>query len=62
MTSILPRISAEFETLDELTMRGRVFPASQRGPAMIMSPGVCTRAARWLVLASCANLTGLWVV
>ncbi|CRL28049.1 unnamed protein product [Penicillium camemberti] len=39
MTSILPRISAEFETLDELTMRGRVFPASQRGPAMIMSPG-----------------------
>lgn len=62
MRSVLPPISAEFETLDGLTLRGRVFPVSQRGPAMIMSPGVCTRAARWLVLASCTDLTGLWAV
>ncbi|KIA75679.1 hypothetical protein HK57_00540 [Aspergillus ustus] len=30
----------EFKTLDQLTLRGRLYPASQRGPAIIMNPGV----------------------
>lgn len=54
MMRVLPRVDSEFKTLDGLTLRGWVFPTSQGGPAMIMSPGVRTRAT------SC--LTDLWVV
>ncbi|KAL4881201.1 alpha/beta-hydrolase [Aspergillus karnatakaensis] len=35
----LPREDFDFKTLDGLTLRGWLFPTSQRGPAMIMSPG-----------------------
>jgi hypothetical protein len=38
----LTREDVEFKTLDGLTLRGWLYPAAQRGPAMIMSPGVCT--------------------
>ncbi|KAL4770597.1 DltD N-terminal domain protein [Aspergillus nidulans var. acristatus] len=34
-----PREDFDFKTLDGLTLRGWLFPASQRGPGMIMSPG-----------------------
>jgi hypothetical protein len=30
----------EFKTLDQLTLRARLYPASKRGPALIMNPGV----------------------
>lgn len=36
----LAREDVEFNTLDGLTLRGFLFPASQHGPGMIMSPGV----------------------
>lgn len=35
-----PREDFDFKTLDGLTLRSWLFPASQRGPGMIMSPGV----------------------
>lgn len=38
--SELTREDVEFKTLDGLTLRGWLYPAAQRGPAMIMSPGV----------------------
>lgn len=38
----LLRVDAEFKTLDGLTIRGWLFPTAQRGPGMIMSPGVST--------------------
>lgn len=31
----------EFTTVDGLTLRGRLFPSSTRGPGIIMTPGVC---------------------
>ena len=31
---------AEFKTLDGLTLRGNLYPASSRGPAIIITPGV----------------------
>lgn len=34
------REDVEFQTLDGCTLRGWLFPAAQRGPAVIMSPGV----------------------
>ncbi|GAM36834.1 hypothetical protein TCE0_018f06242 [Talaromyces pinophilus] len=34
-----PREDFDFKTLDGLTLRSWLFPASQRGPGMIMSPG-----------------------
>jgi hypothetical protein len=37
-----PRLNVEFPTLDGLIIRALLFPASGRGPAMIMSPGVRT--------------------
>jgi hypothetical protein len=40
--SVAPREDVEWKTLDGLTLRGWLFPAAQRGPAMIMSPGVST--------------------
>ncbi|KAL7945271.1 Alpha/Beta hydrolase protein [Trichoderma barbatum] len=33
------RLNVEFKTVDGLTLRAYLFPASQRGPALIMSPG-----------------------
>ncbi|KAK4120692.1 DltD N-terminal domain protein [Parathielavia appendiculata] len=33
------RQNVEFKTLDGLTLRGWLFPAPQRGPAIIMTPG-----------------------
>ena len=39
---VLPRHDVEFKTLDGLTLRALLLPASKRGPAMIMSPGVRT--------------------
>ncbi|KAJ5197590.1 Alpha/Beta hydrolase protein [Penicillium cf. viridicatum] len=39
MTRVLPRVDAGFKTLDGMTLRGWVLSTSQRGPAMIMSPG-----------------------
>ncbi|KAI0097582.1 Alpha/Beta hydrolase protein [Nemania sp. FL0031] len=38
-TATLPRVDAEFKTLDGLTLRGWLFPTATRGPGMIMSPG-----------------------
>ncbi|TVY37672.1 Polyketide transferase [Lachnellula subtilissima] len=35
----LPRLDVEFPTLDGLTLRAWLFPASKRGPGMIMTPG-----------------------
>ena len=39
----LTRQDVEFRTLDGLTLRAWLFPASQRGPALIISPGVSDR-------------------
>ncbi|KAJ4293293.1 hypothetical protein N0V90_008575 [Kalmusia sp. IMI 367209] len=36
---VAPRVDAEFTTLDGVVIRGWIFPAAQRGPAMIMTPG-----------------------
>ena len=36
------RKGVNFPTLDGLTLRGWLFPAAQKGPAIIMTPGVCT--------------------
>ncbi|KAL9083286.1 MAG: hypothetical protein Q9165_008592 [Trypethelium subeluteriae] len=33
------RLDTSFKTLDGLTLRGWLFPAAQRGPAIIMTPG-----------------------
>ncbi|KAL2820179.1 alpha/beta-hydrolase [Aspergillus cavernicola] len=34
----------EFQTLDQLTLKARLYPASERGPAIIMNPGYnCTK-------------------
>jgi hypothetical protein len=35
-----PRLDVEFKTLDGLTLRAILLPASKRGPGMVMSPGV----------------------
>lgn len=32
----------EFKTLDGLTLRGWLYPADVRGPAVILTPGVST--------------------
>lgn len=34
------RKDVEFQTLDGLTLRGWLFEAAERGPAIIMTPGV----------------------
>ncbi|GKT45838.1 polyketide transferase FFUJ_12241 [Colletotrichum spaethianum] len=34
-----PRLDADIKTLDGITLRGWLFPAASRGPAMIMTPG-----------------------
>ena len=34
------REDCEFQTLDGLMLRGWLFPAAQRGPAVILTPGV----------------------
>jgi len=36
----LPRLNVEFKTLDGLTLSALLFPATNRGPGMVMSPGV----------------------
>ncbi|KAL3483552.1 alpha/beta-hydrolase [Aspergillus germanicus] len=34
----------EFQTLDKLTLKARLYPASKRGPALVMNPGYnCTK-------------------
>jgi hypothetical protein len=30
----------EFKTLDDIILRGSLYPASRRGPAIILTPGV----------------------
>jgi len=37
--SASPRIDADIKTVDGTTLRGWLFPAPSRGPAMIMTPG-----------------------
>lgn len=32
--------NVQFKTVDGLTLRGLLYPASQKGPAIIMTPGV----------------------
>jgi hypothetical protein len=34
------REDVEFKTVDGLTLRGWLFPADKKGPAIIMTPGV----------------------
>ncbi|KAH7009245.1 Alpha/Beta hydrolase protein [Microdochium trichocladiopsis] len=34
-----PRLDVDIKTLDGVTLRGWLFPAASRGPAMIMTPG-----------------------
>jgi hypothetical protein len=38
--TVAPRLDVEFKTLDGLTLRALLLPASKRGPGMVMSPGV----------------------
>ncbi|KAI1178392.1 DltD N-terminal domain protein [Nemania sp. FL0916] len=38
----MSREDVEFKTLDGLTLRGHLYPASTRGPAVIMTPGFNT--------------------
>ena len=35
----------EFRTIDGLLLRGRVYPANERGPGIILSPGVSRASA-----------------
>jgi len=37
----MSRLDVSFPTLDGLTLRGWLYPASKRGPGIIVSPGVC---------------------
>lgn len=39
MSPVLPRHDIEFPTLDGITLRGWLYPATKRGPGMILSPG-----------------------
>jgi hypothetical protein len=39
------REDIEFKTVDGLTLRGWFFPAAQRGPAIIVTPGVVVTIA-----------------
>jgi hypothetical protein len=32
----------EFKTLDKLTLKGWLYPASERGPGIVLTPGVST--------------------
>jgi fumagillin biosynthesis transferase len=36
----MKREDVEFRTFDGLTLRGWLYPASERGPALIMNQGV----------------------
>lgn len=36
----------EFKTLDGTVLRGTLYPTGDRGPAIVMSPGVSPRVAR----------------
>ena len=43
MPSIAQRViyqDIEFKTIDGLTIRGSLYPAANKGPAVIMTPGV----------------------
>lgn len=40
MSPVLPRHDIQFPTLDGITLRGWLYPATKRGPGMILSPGV----------------------
>lgn len=42
MDNMKGREDVSFPTLDGLTLRGWLYPAAQKGPAIIMTPGVCT--------------------
>ena len=35
-----------FKTIDKITLRGRLFPAKDRGPGLVMSPGVSLKCHR----------------
>lgn len=37
--------NVEFKTMDGVTLRGRIYPASQVGIGIVISPGVC--ADQW---------------
>ena len=37
----------EFRTLDGLTIRGSLYPATKRGPAVVMTPGVSEVHILW---------------
>jgi hypothetical protein len=37
----MSREDVDFRTFDGLTLRGWLYPASKRGPALIMTQGVC---------------------
>lgn len=37
---MLPQQDAEFTTIDGLRLRGRAYLAEQRGPGIVLSPGV----------------------
>jgi hypothetical protein len=40
----------KFKTIDGIDLRGRLYPAAQRGPAVILTPGVSNKH-----LATCDN-------
>lgn len=42
----------DFKTIDGLTLRGRMYIASNRGPGIVMSPGVSATSPRLTFLAN----------
>jgi hypothetical protein len=50
----------EFKTTDGLTLRGRIFAAKERGPAVIMSPGVGFQLTRpWAIPRIVSDESGI---
>jgi fumagillin biosynthesis transferase len=47
--SVTSREDVEFRTLDGLTLRGWLYPASKAGPALIMTQGVWITINDYLV-------------
>lgn len=43
----LTQEDAEFKTIDGLMLRGRAYLAEQRGPGIVLSPGVSLLLAKW---------------
>ena len=55
MPSVLPKRpyqEVEFKAIDGLTLRGSLYPAASKGPAVIMTPGVSTTRLVTLVVVS----------